>query len=209
MRILLIRHGRSAHVSPGGLLDRVAIERWRTAYDASGIVDDCHPPAALVAEVARADAVAASDLPRAIASAQRLAPGREVAVSPLFREVPLPIPASAVLRAPFAAWGTLIYLRWAADLLLHRHPAADARERARAAAAWCREACLGAAPGSAVAVVTHGAFRRMLAQRLVAEGWRREGGRGYAHWSVWRFAAPDRAPSHDRRASASTATPPR
>lgn len=41
MRILLIRHGPSAHSLPAWLpLNHSALERWRSDYDAAGILED-------------------------------------------------------------------------------------------------------------------------------------------------------------------------
>jgi broad specificity phosphatase PhoE len=116
MRVLLIRHGRSAHAPPGGLLDRAGVERWRAAYDEAGTASEDRPPAGLAREVARASVIATSDLPRAAASAAHLARGRAVTTSPLFREVPLPIPDWLPFRAPFTVWEALIHLRWGVDL---------------------------------------------------------------------------------------------
>lgn len=189
MRLLLIRHGRSAHVGPTGLLDRSAIERWRAAYDAAGIADGDEPPPALRRELASVDAIAASDLPRAIASAALLAEGRDVLVSPLLREVPLAIPESVRFRVPLAAWAVVIHLRWTLDILRGRDMSVETLERVRAASAWCSDVLRRSGNGAALAVVTHGVVRRMLARQVVADGWRAEPGRrSYAHWSVWRFS---------------------
>ena len=201
MKLLLVRHGRSAHVHAGGLLDRSGVERWRDAYDDAGIATDTRPPRALEEEVAASHGIVASDLPRAIASAARLAAGREVTISPLFREVPLLIPRALPFRAPLAAWEALIHLRWGLDLVRRRGVARVAIDRAHLAATWCRDTCRSCAPGDAtIAVVTHGVFRRMLLEVLLANGWRCEPGRrSYAHWSVWRLRAeaspPPRLPS--------------
>ena len=192
MRLLLIRHGRSSCALPPGLVDRAAVERWLTAYDEAGLAADDVPPPALVAEVARAHLVVSSDLPRAVASASLLAPGRESLVSPLFREVPLPIPRSLVKRLPAVVWGALMHLRWLFENVRGRGDTRDALEQARAAARWCADACDRLDEGDpVVAVATHGVFRRVLARHLLREGWRFvPGRRSYAHWSVWRLESP-------------------
>lgn len=188
MQILLVRHGRSAHVADGRWLDRAGVARWREAYDAAAIADDDRPPAALVEAVRAADVIAASDLPRAVASARRLAPDRSPLVSPLLREEPLPIPRLGTLRASLAVWEALIHLRWGLDIL-RRDASPGAEARARAAAAWCRAACGGT--DRTLVVVTHGVFRRLLARQLIADGWTlAPGRRSYARWSVWRLSAP-------------------
>jgi broad specificity phosphatase PhoE len=78
-KILLIRHGRSAHVSNGAWLSREGVLQWRDAYDSAGIAPEESPPAAVLSAVARCDIIVNSDLPRALESAQRLATGRTAA----------------------------------------------------------------------------------------------------------------------------------
>ena len=189
MKVLLIRHGRTSEKPAGGLLDRAGIEQWRAAYDAAGIARDDSPPADLIAEVERAKNVAASDLPRALDSAARLAPGRVVLSSQLLREIPLPIPAWIPFRAPFGLWDALVHVRWGLDVLRRQDTSAELMSRVDDAARWCAEICQRDDTGSGtLAVITHGVFRRHLARRLVASGWRYiEGPRSYAHWSVWRL----------------------
>src|SRR5215472_8168574 len=164
IRLLLIRHGSTAHRHPGGMLDRAGYDRWLAAYDEAGISLDRPPPAGLVAEVAGADMVASSDLPRALASAARLAPGRPALASPLLREYPLTLPGRLPWPAPLAVWQALTHALWVRDGLRGTDMTPETSQRVRLAAGWCAELCREAAPaGGTVAVVTHGVFRRMLA----------------------------------------------
>src|SRR5215207_215816 len=118
-RILLVRHGHSAHTMRAGWMNAAGVLRWRDAYDAAGILDDSHPSPALVAEAAAADRLIASDLPRAIASAERLIPGRSVDVLPLIREMYLDLPQWVVARWPLRVWEVLITTHWFARELRH------------------------------------------------------------------------------------------
>ena len=173
------------------MLDRAGFEQWRAAYDSAGIMETSRPPSALVEEVRHAAIVAASDLPRAQASAARLAPGREIVVSTFFREIPLPVPGfMRGSRAPRAVWDVMAHLKWSVEILRGREAPDGALTQARLASAWCSDSCARVAhEGGAVAIVTHGVFRRLLALQLVEDGWRAEGGRRrYVHWSVWRFS---------------------
>ena len=186
-RIVLVRHGPSAHTFSGTAIDRVGVERWREAYDAAGIDPRALPPAALAGMAARCTCVLASDLPRAVTSAERLDPDRAIQTTALLRETRLPIPLWPT-RLPLAAWELLIHLSWVYRIARGRHPEALEKERAVAAARWLDS--LATADTSAL-VVTHGVFRRLLAQQLRDLGWRgaeRHG--GYAHWSAWAFVAP-------------------
>jgi broad specificity phosphatase PhoE len=187
-RLLLVRHGRSAHVHAGGWVDAAGVHAWRAAYDAAGIADDA-PPAALVRACADGARIACSDLPRARASAARLAAGRVVLESPLLRESELVVPVGGRLRLPFVAWGAVIHAAWLVRLA--RGAGASPAERARAAeaAAWLAE--IARADAAPVVAVTHGVFRGLLHDALRAGGWRAVGGRrDYRPWSAWRYERP-------------------
>lgn len=187
-RLILVRHGASAYVHRGGLFATPDVHAWRAGYDAAGITDTSLPPDALLRRVDEATHLVASDLPRAIASAERLARGRAIQTSPLLREIPLAIPDLPV-RLPLAAWGAAIHVAWSYRILRKREHPADDTARVSAAAAWLKELT-----GSDLAVVvTHGVFRAALAKELLRAGWTAEGRRGgYSHWSAWSFALPTR-----------------
>src|SRR5688500_15231803 len=106
--LLLVRHGRSAHVQKGWI-DVHGLRQWMIAYDAAEILAEHAPPPGLEALVAESARIVASDLPRTVASAVRLAAGRDVERTPLLREAPLetpelPLPALGGLRLPFGGW---------------------------------------------------------------------------------------------------------
>jgi broad specificity phosphatase PhoE len=186
-RIVLIRHGPSAHVHSGGAIDRAGVAHWRDAYDAAGIQAACRPPATLVDLAANASDVVASDLPRAVASAERLTAKRPIRLSPLLREAALEIPRSS-LRLPLGLWGMLIHIGWSYRLLRGTDATPEDRARAAQAAAWLAELV---ADGSTALAVTHGVIRRLIAQQLVVLGWMSAGRRGgYRHWSAWSFIHP-------------------
>jgi hypothetical protein len=64
-RLVLVRHGRSAHVHRGWI-DRAGLDRWQLAYDAAGLHDaDAPPPALVVTAQARAAADWLAGLARA------------------------------------------------------------------------------------------------------------------------------------------------
>ena len=188
-RIILVRHGHSAHTMTPGWIDAAGVARWREAYDAAGILDTSVPPPDLVAVAAQAECVMTSDLARALRSAERLVPGRPARVSALLREMPLEIPRWLPARWPLVVWEACIHLHWLVKE--RRGSIAEARELQRAADAVAllddvsREA-------PTVVVVTHGAFRRVLALQLASAGWTsdpRE--RGYRNWSAWPFRRAD------------------
>ena len=183
-RLVLVRHGRVDCASPRGLVDAAGVERWREAYDRCGLRTSDPPPKKLVRMAREAHHILSSDLPRALESAERIAPGRKITASPLLRETPLPIPALA-WRLPFAAWALAVHLRWGRQIAAGSEASVAELERAGAAAAWLGDTV---ADGQTALVVTHGAFRRLLGQALATRGWRAAPGmRRYHPWSTWVF----------------------
>jgi broad specificity phosphatase PhoE len=191
VEIVLVRHGRSAHVERAWL-DTDGLRRWAVAYDAAEIAVNDPPPRALVQLATGAGIVVASDLPRAIASAALLAPAESVQTSALLREAPLEtaerrLPSLWGMRLPLRIWGIFFLSRWLwaywRDLPL---PGVDASALARAeeAADWLTG--LAADRGRVVAV-THGTFRTVLATALTRRGWRGPDRRSYQTWSAWRM----------------------
>lgn len=191
--VILVRHGRSAHVE-SGWLDVHGLRRWMTAYDAAEIALHHPPPPELVAAAARAGRIVASDLPRAVASAAMLAPDRAVERMSLMREAPLetpqlPLPALGGIRMPLRAWGLVFGARWLyAWARGAPPPGVDAAALARAdeAADWlAAEAPRAEGP---ILVITHATFRTLLASSLLRRGWRGPERRPFHEWSAWRFS---------------------
>lgn len=184
-RIVLVRHGPSAHVGTFRPIDRAGVLVWRGAYDSAGIRDGAQPPETLTELATHANHIVSSDLRRAIESAERLAPQRQVRVSKLLRETPLTIPAWPT-RLPLQGWNILMTVAWSYRLVRGADaPEAD-RVRAAAAAEWLTGLV---SDGSTAVVVTHGVVRRLVSQELLRRGWTNPSRRGvYRHWSAWTFS---------------------
>lgn len=186
-QIVLVRHGRSAHVQTGWI-DAAGLRAWREAYERAGIREDERVPSALHALVEPADLVLASDAPRAVVSARLLAPGREVGLSPRFRELELPGPDLGAVRLPLVGWAVAIGLRTQGLVWRGKYPSAVDAERVRDAAAWLGEL---AKLHVRMVVVTHASFRDELARGLERAGWRHEPGRrGSRPWSALVLSQP-------------------
>lgn len=126
--------------------------------------------------------ILASDLPRAIASAQRLAPRRNIQISSLLRETHLPIPHWPT-RLPLSAWERIIGVAWFSRIMFGIDASPADRDQASRASEWLMRVL---PRGSDAVIVTHGVFRRLLARQLVDKGWTsiaRVG--GFDHWSSW------------------------
>ena len=173
------------------------VRRWMEAYDAAEISPDHAPSPELEALVADAARIFASDLPRTVASAIRLAPDRPIVRTPLLREAPLetpelPMPALGGIRLPLRAWGMVFGARWLASWLRNAPPpGVDARTLARAeeAAEWL--VAQASEASGRVVVVTHATFRFLVAQALVRRGWRGPERRAYREWSAWSYVPGD------------------
>lgn len=202
-RIALVRHGQSAHVR-AGWIDAAGFRAWREAYEAAGIREDERAPAQLRRLASGADLVIASDAPRAVATARLLAPGREVVISPLLRELDLQGPSLGGLSLPLSAWAVAVGARTLLQTLRRRYPSAAESDRIRRAAVWLEEL---ATQHSLIVAVTHAMFRRRLSTRLVQMGWQPEPGRrSLETWSAWHFSRPPAA-SADRPSNRSREMP--
>lgn len=177
-RILLVRHGRSAHVHSGAV-DAEGFRRWRAAYEAAGLRPDDEPLAALKSLAAASGVIVTGPAPRAIESAKRLDPTRDAVPSPLLDELELAPPELRRLRLPLAVWALAFGIR----MLFRPHVTPAERQRARDAAEWL--AALAGQHGTVLAV-THASFRPQLVAQLVALGWSCEiPRRRFEHWSAW------------------------
>lgn len=184
--LILIRHGRSAHVQ-AAWMDLQGFHRWREAYDAVGILTTEAPPAELRERVERAGVLVCSDALRTVESARLLAKDRdlcEVIASPLLRERVVSPPALRAVRLPLIGWALAYGIRWVYREITSRpHAPKDEIERAREAAEWLEGL---ARENRSVAVVTHASFRALLAGTLMARGWTAGAGRKRSsHWSAW------------------------
>ena len=184
-RILLVRHGHSTKTDYRSWVPAAGVSAWEDAYDVAGIRDDSHPPEDLRA-IAASACLASSDLPRAIASVERLAPAREYNVTPLLRELRLEPPRWIPTRLPMVAWDTMSALQWTWRLSV----GADHQfiRRAHEATDWLIEL---ARDQDTVVAVTHGGFRRILERAFLARSWRASRPtRPWDNWSVWSFTPP-------------------
>lgn len=181
-RVVLVRHAHSAHVH-AGWVSAAGFRAWRVAYEAAGIRADERVPDHLGHLVGRADLVLSSDSVRAVASARLLAPGQEIVVSPLLRELELEGPALGGLRLPLGMWAVAVGVRTLVRTVRGQYPSPAEAARIGDAAAWLEDL---AAQHALTVVVTHAMFRRRLSARLEQTGWQAERWpRSMRPWSAW------------------------
>ena len=191
-RVALVRHARSSH-NHTGWITASGFRAWREAYEAAGIREDERVPAHIEQLLGSADLVLSSNAARAVATARLLAPGREIVISPLLRELDLESPALGGFRLPLAAWALAVGGRTLFLSIRRQYPSAAEDDRINNAAAWIEEL---ATRHSLIVAVTHASFRQQLSARLLKAGWQSETGRrSLRHWSAWIFRQrPNRAP---------------
>jgi len=159
------------------------VRDFERAYNAAGILDHDAPPPEVIRVAGAASIIAASDLPRAIASARRMAPTREPDVTPLLREIELE-PLRWMPNLPIQAWDVVSHVQW--SYRLFRRAPHEFIRRADEAVEWLVQR---AADSATVLAVTHGGFRRLVASRLEARGWRAGSERrSYENWSIWSYS---------------------
>jgi hypothetical protein len=183
-RLVLIRHGTSALVERGWFT-AAEFRGWLARYEATGIRVTERAPDELKRRVIDANLVVSSDAPRALETAQLLAPVCTIEVSPLLRELRLPIPSMRGISLPLTAWAIVVGVNALAHQAIGRYPTTADAIRLDNAAEWIA-AC--AIQHACTVIVTHAAARRELASRLVEKHWHRDPGpRALRPWSAWWF----------------------
>lgn len=166
----------------GAWMHASGVARYEDAYDAAGILEDEQPPDTL-RRLAASARIVASDLARAIASAERLTSHDSITTSALLREIRIEPPSWIRFRLPIDVWDGMSYLQWFYRLRVgadHEYV-----RRAHQAADWL----LDAARDRDVVAVTHAAFRILLVPALARRGYTLTSGRReYHNWSVWSFS---------------------
>ena len=170
MRILLVRHGHP-DVTPGARLPIAGTElgRWYRKYNDVGLAPVSSPPQPLRDAVAGARCIVASDLRRAIESAQRLAGTNPIHLDPDLREVGFPEGLNVRTRLSPGAWVMIARAVW----LLNGCDCDESKSAARQRAARLvdRLGDLAHAHRSVVAV-GHGWFNLFVGRELRRRRWR-------------------------------------
>ncbi|MCL1950776.1 MAG: phosphoglycerate mutase family protein [Turicibacter sp.] len=181
MQITLIRHGKSTH-SGKQPIPCCMFGEWMEAYDARGVVEkDFYLPAS-VKKARSCGILLSSDLKRARETAYFLAPKKEVAVDPVFREVDYPSPNRCKLpiALPPLLWSILFRV---AGVLGYRMKNCESYpqsvKRAEVAARLLIQYALSEGE---VALVGHGFFNYLVAKELRKSGWYGNVVPDFRHW---------------------------
>lgn len=170
MRIVLVRHGH-----PDVTLDArqpiagADLGHWYRNYNEVGLAPVSSPPDSLRKSAAAARCIVASDLRRAIESAQRLAGTKPVRLDPDLREVGFPEGLNASTRLSPSAWVMIARAVWLLDGCECDESRRAAAQRAGRLADHLSD--LARAHNSVVAV-GHGWFNLFVGRELRRRHWR-------------------------------------
>ena len=170
MRIVLVRHG-PPDVTPDERrpIAGTDLGQWYRRYNDVGLAPLSSPPETLREAAGVAGCIVASDLRRAIESANLLAGSNQVHLDPDLREVGFPEGLNASTRLPPGMWVMIARAVWLANRCDCDESKGAARQRAVRLAD--RLGDLARAHTSVVAV-GHGWFNLFVGRELRRKGWR-------------------------------------
>jgi broad specificity phosphatase PhoE len=170
MRIFLVRHGHP-DVTPDHRRPIAGTElgQWYRRYNDVGLAAESSPPQTLRDVAAIAGCIVASDLRRAIESAQRLAGPSQVQLDSDLREVGFPERLNASTRLSPGVWVMIARAAWLLDRCDCEESKSAARRRAARLADHLSD--LARAHDSVIAV-GHGCFNLFVGRELRWRQWR-------------------------------------
>ncbi len=183
--IVLARHGRPVWDRRTPIAWR-ELRAWNAGNDAAPIDPASRPSEELVEHARACSLLVASTLRRSHDSAAIAAPGKDIHVDELYREVFLPTPAprsapaSHAIRLPPPIWTTVARIGWICGWSPGVESHAGARARARVAAASLIEL---AREREYIVLIGHGTMNGMISKRLLRLGWRGPWFRPRKYWA--------------------------
>lgn len=177
-------------LSRRGWVSRDGYTDWWAEYGRVGLAPDETPPPLLKALASKVVQFVASPIPRAKATAELLAEGREIHVDEVYEEAPLPAPlVIPFLRLPPPIWGFASRISWWLGYSAGGETRYQAEIRAREAADRLIE--LAANKNGDVLLCGHGWFNFMAAKELRKRGWTTVESSGVSgYWTLRSFASP-------------------
>lgn len=166
MEIILMRHGRPDIANSGAIGSR-DMPGWISRYNEADTGSDVPPPTSRQL-AARAGTVISSDLPRALSSLKAL--GCEpMHTDALYREAELPVYGVGGLRLSPLVWSGIFRVLWLCGASGHAETLQGAKQRAVKAAG--NLATFAGNAESPVLLMGHGMMNRLIARRLLSQGW--------------------------------------
>ncbi|MCZ4271114.1 histidine phosphatase family protein [Maritalea porphyrae] len=183
MKIILMRHGR-----PLFDLDELRGQKFAPSditqilldYEQTDLAPDCSPPNDAI-ELANACAAHfSSQLPRAMASIERLGLRHKAQTDPLFAESSMPHTHWTRPKLDVLIWSVTFRLAWLVGFSQNGESYAHAKQRAIDAVEMLENA---AQQHGDVFLLGHGIMNRVLGRELKRRGWRKSSANGSGYWS--------------------------
>lgn len=187
MQIAILRHGKVDY-PPLATLSAADFAKWVHLYNCNPLDPGSVPDNKTIMLASNAGAVACSTLPRSLESAKRLGCNDIQVIDPVFDEAGLPIAGWKFPVLSVRIWVILFRLAWFLGYSANSETVSQARLRAARAAEILEK--LAGNHGS-VLFVGHGLMNRMIAKRLLMNGWRVAAKPGSGYWDYGIFHKKD------------------
>lgn len=175
--IILMRHGQPNMVRTEKI-SMIEMKDWIEQYDRSEIFRYPAPSASLQL-AATATVIVSSNAPRALTSVEVLGL-KPTVTDALFCEAQLPYGRWRFPRLSPFTWAFIFRVLWLCGYSSGAESFSAARLRSRAATQQLQSL----AGDGTVLLVGHGVMNRLIAQRLLANGWTRQRRNGSRYWNA-------------------------
>ena len=188
MRIVLLRHGKPVIAGRKGL-SALEFAEWLDEWERAGLCRRSLPGQETMAVATRCNSKWCSNLQRSICSIKRVCPEADFVASKLFRELELPHGPWHWPRLHSTAWSVIFRLLGFWGFAYQAESWQQAKRRAQVAAQRLADA---AEAHQSVLLVGHFFMNRLIARRLVKDGWEGPTFPKGGHWAV---SVYEKAPS--------------
>ena len=180
MRIVLLRHGKPVIAGRKGL-SAFEFAEWLDEYDRAGLCSRSLPGQETMAVAAQCNSKWCSNLQRSICSIKTVCPDADFVASKLFRELELPHGPWHWPRLNSTAWSILFRLLGFCGFAYQAESWQQAKGRSQVAAQRLADA---AEVNQSVLLVGHFFMNRLIARRLVRNGWEGPASPRGGYWAV-------------------------
>ena len=180
VRIVLLRHGKPVIAGRKGL-SAYEFAEWLDEYDQAGLCSRSLPGRETMAVAAKCNSKWCSNLQRSICSIKTVCPEADFVASKLFRELELPHGPWHWPKLNTTAWSVIFRLLGFCGFAYQAESWRQAKGRARIAAQWLSAE---AEANQSVLLVGHFFLNRLIARRLVGNGWSGPASPKGNHWAV-------------------------
>ena len=180
MRIVLLRHGKPVIAGRKGL-SAYEFAEWLDEWDQVGLCSRSLPEQETMAVAAKCNSKWCSNLQRSICSIKTVCPESDFVASKLFRELELPHGPWHWPKLNSTAWSVIFRLLGFCGYAYRAEARRQAKDRARIAA---QRLSAEAEANQSVLLVGHFFMNRLIARRLVKDGWEGPTSPNGGYWAV-------------------------